>query len=260
MKIGEIFKFISSLRKTRQKLYTNYYMTLQNSDKDFAAWYTDTSIVFCDEEENFVRCYFASVDLEDLNSLFVKVPKDSIMDYVVKGAQTEFSWVGDGLFKPYTTLVRHTNPDLYAEHPKTKKDIFMEQFYQEDFGEFATEKDAEELYKMLYEIFDCRVSRLPSKEELKEQIQKNWVLLYRENGEIIAFLMYQMVGKKYYGYQIYNCGTADITYNLERRAIKYAMEHYDARSSYSWTERGNLGANKRAGQCDGTYDYIFIKS
>ena len=80
MKIGEIFKFISSLRKTKQKLYTNYYMTLQNSDKDFAAWYTDTSIVFCDEEENFVRCYFASVDLEDLNSLFAKVPKDSIMD------------------------------------------------------------------------------------------------------------------------------------------------------------------------------------
>ena len=49
---------------------------------------------------------------------------------------------------------------------------------------------------MLYEIFDCRVSRLPSMEELKEQIQKNWVLLYRENGEIIAFLMYQMDGGK----------------------------------------------------------------
>ena len=26
------------------------------------------------------------------------------------------------------------------------------------------------------------------------------------------------------------------------------------------TETGNLGASKRAGQCDGTYDYIFIKS
>ena len=137
--------------------------------------------------------------------------------------------------------------------------FFMEQFYEENFGEFATEKDAEELYQMLYQIFDFRVSRLPSMEELLELIRKNWVLLYREKGEIIAFLMYQIEGKKYYGYQIYNSGTADITYNLERRAIEYAKEHYGVNSSYSWTEIGNLGANKRAGQCDGTFDYIFVK-
>ena len=96
-------------------------------------------------------------------------------------------------------------------------------------------------------------------EELKEFIRKNWVLLYRENEEIIAFLMYQIEGKKYYGYQIYNSGTADITYNLERRAVEYAREHYGVNSSYAWTEIGNLGANKRAGKCDDTFDYIFIK-
>ena len=135
----------------------------------------------------------------------------------------------------------------------------MEQFYEENFGEFAAEKDAVELYQMLYQIFDFRVSRLPSMEELLQLIRKKWVLLYREKGEIIAFLMYQIEGKKYYGYQIYNSGTADITYNLERRAVEYAKEHYGVKSSYSWTEIGNLGANKRAGEIDGTFDYIFIK-
>ena len=96
-------------------------------------------------------------------------------------------------------------------------------------------------------------------EELLESIRKNWVLLYREKGEIIAFLMYQIEGKKYYGYQLYNSGTADITYNLERRAIEYAKEHYGIKIIYSWTEIGNFGANKRAGETDGTFDYIFIK-
>ena len=81
-------------------------------------------------------------------------------------------------------------------------------------------------------------------EELLQLIRKKWVLLYREKGEIIAFLMYQIEGKKYYGYQIYNSGTADITYNLERRAVEYAKEHYGVKSSYSWTEIGNLGARE----------------
>lgn len=259
MKIKDIIYHISTLRKTRKKLFTNYYMSLQKSEKDFLTWKTDTSIVFCDQENNLLRCYFASVDLKDLNLLFEHVPSGAVMDYIVKERLSEFSWVNDKLFQLYTTLVRHICPDLYASYSKSKHEIFMEQFYEEDFGEFATEKDADELYQMLYEIFDYRVSRLPSMDELIEQINKNWVLLYRENGNIIAFLMYQMEGRKYYGYQIYNCGTADITYNLECRAIQYAKENYGAKSSYSWTEVENLGANKRAGQCDGTYDYIFVK-
>lgn len=259
MKIREIVKVISDLRKTRKLFVSNYYSSLQNSEKDFVTWKTDSSIVFCDQEENLLRCYFASIDLQDLNTLFEKVPSDAVMDYIVKKEISEFSWVNDKLFRYYTTLVRHTNPFFGEEHEKSKHELFMEQFYEENFGEFATEKDAEELYQMLYQIFDYRVSRLPSMEELTEFIRKNWVLLYRENEEIIAFLMYQIEGKKYYGYQIYNSGTADITYNLERRAVEYAREHYGVNSSYAWTEIGNLGANKRAGKCDGTFDYIFIK-
>lgn len=222
-------------------------------------WKTDSSIVFCDQEENLLRCYFASVDLQDLNTLLEKVPSGAIMDYIVKEEISEFSWVNATLFQHYTTLVRHTNLFSGGEHEKSKQELFMEQFYEEDFGDFATEKDAKELYQMLYRIFDYRVSRLPSIEELMEAIRKNWVLLYREKEEIVAFLMYQIEGKKYYGYQIYNSGTADITYNLERRAIEYAKEHYGVTSSYAWTEIDNLRANKRAGECDGTFDYIFQK-
>lgn len=259
MKIREIVKRISDLRKMRKPFVSNYYLSLQNSDKDFETWTTDSSIVFCDQEENLLRCYFTSVDLQDLNTLFEKVPSDAVMDYIVKEELSEFSWVNDTLFRHYTTLARHTYLDLCGEHEKSKHELFMEQFYEENFGEFATEKDAVELYQMLYQIFDFRVSRLPSMEELLQLIRKKWVLLYREKGEIIAFLMYQIEGKKYYGYQIYNSGTADITYNLERRAVEYAKEHYGVKSSYSWTEIGNLGANKRAGEIDGTFDYIFIK-
>lgn len=255
-------KFITSLRKTKKKIISNYYLSLQQkSEKDFATWKLENSIVFCAQENMVLRCYFASVDLEELNTLLEKVPNGAVLDYVVKGEMDYFPWEKSG-FKHYQTQVRHTLADLFAPHIKTERERFLEQFYQEDFGEFATKDDAGELYDLLYKIFDYRVSRLPSKEELLEQIEKNWVLLYREDGKIVSFLMYQMEGKKYYGYQIYNEGTADITYNLSKRALSYAIEHYGAKSMYSWTNKDNRAANKLAGDnsIDGTYNYIFVKS
>lgn len=259
MKIKEIMEFITYLRKSKKKVVTNYYLTLQKSQEDFMTWKADNSIVFCAQENKVLRCYFASTDWEELNALLADVPEGAVMDYVVKGEMDDFPWEKVG-FEHYKTLVRHTTPDLLAVRPKTKREKFLEQFYQEDFGEFATAEDADELYDLLYEIFDYRVSRLPSKEELLEYIGKNWVLLYRENGEIISFIMYQMEGKKYYGYQIYNAGTADISYNLDCRAVQYAIKHYGAKSSYSWTEVDNPAANKIAGDnMDGTHDYIFVK-
>lgn len=259
MKIQEIMQFISSLRKTKKKVITNYYLTLQNSKEDFETWEAESSIVFCTQENKVSRCFFATTDTDELNTLLEKMPAGTVIDYVTKEKMENFSWEESG-FRHYKTLARHVNPDLFAVGVKSKREKFLEQFYQEDFGKFAIADDTDELYDLLYEVFDYRVSRLPSKEELLEQINKNWVLLYRENGNIIAFLMYQIEGKKYYGYQIYNKGTADITYNLEQRAIRYAIDNYGIKSLYSWIEVDNYAANRKAGSnLDGTYDYIFLK-
>lgn len=259
MKIQEITQFIFSLRKTRKKMITNYYLTLADQDEDYQSWTAENSIVFCARENKVYRCYFATTDTGELNTLLEKVPDGAVMDYVTKQETGQFPWVDAG-FSHYTTLRRCTVPSLSQERPKTKRDLLLEEFYDEGIGDFATDEDAEELYDLLYEVFDYRVSRLPSKQQLLEMIAKNWVLLYRENGEIISFLMYQIEGKKYYGYQIYNKGTADITYNLQCKAMKYAVSHYQVKSSYAWVEIGNQGANDRVGDTfDGTYDYIFLK-
>lgn len=261
MKIQDIMQFISSLRKSKKKVLTNYFLSCQNSKDDFQTWQGDESIVFCVQEEKLIRCYFASTDLMELNQLLGMVPAGTVMDYIAKEKIEEFSWTEGAGFKHYTTLVRYTNPNIYEEKPKTKKDLILEQFYDESIGEFATEEDAEELYELLYEVFDYRVSRLPSMQQLIEMIEKKWVLLYREKGRILSFLIYQIEGRKYYGYQIYNEGTADITYNLECKAIQYAKATWQIKSVYAWAEIGNKIANDRIGTdlFDGTYDYIFVK-
>lgn len=128
MKIREIVKRIYDLRKTRKPFVSNYYLSLQKSDKDFVTWTTDSSIVFCDQEENLLRCYFASVDLQDLNTLFEKVPSDAVMDYIVKEELSEFSWVNDTLFRHYTTLARHTYLDLCGEHEKSNMNFLWSSF------------------------------------------------------------------------------------------------------------------------------------
>ncbi len=260
MKHDQLMSFIHALRKTKKKLVTNYYLTYQNSQQDFETWIGENSVVFCVQEENLVRCFFASTDMEELNHLLANVPEGAVMDYISREEMRQFPWVDSGIFEHYTTLMRHTNSNFSEESPKSKRSLFLEQFYDESIGEFARQEDAEELYDMLYKIFDYRVSRLPSRQQLSDMIDKNWVLLYRENDRIVAFLMYQIEGRKYYGYQIYNEGTADITYNLEVKANKYARDHYPVNSSYAWIEVGNKAANDRVGASfDGTYDYIFIR-
>lgn len=259
MRIQEIMQFISALRKSKNKVITNYYLTLRNSKEDFESWTAENSIVFCVQENKVYRCFFATTDVNELNSLLEKLPVGTVMDFISKDQKGDFPWITSG-FEQYSTLARHVNPNLSITGKMSKRERFLLQFYQEDFGEFATAKDADAIYELLYRVFDYRISRLPSRRELLEQINKNWVLLYREKGDIIAFLMYQIEGKKYYGYQVYNKGTADITYNLERRAISYAMKYYGVKSSYAWVEVDNLAANRKAdSSIDGTFDYIFLK-
>lgn len=262
MKIQEIMQFILSLRKSKKKLLTNYFLTYQNSEQDFPTWKGEETIVFSVQEEKLQRCFFASTNEKELNSLLKELPSGTVMDYIIKKKETDFCWTEAG-FGLYRTLIRYTNPSWEDEsRPKSKRALFLEQFYDENIGQFATVEDAEEIYELLYKIFDVRVSRLPSMQQLIEMIKKKWVLLYREQGRIIAFLMYQIEGRKYYGYQIYNEGTADITYNLERKATQYAKSAYQVKSSYGWVEIDNFGANDRCdgGNFDGTYDYIFVKS
>ena len=62
MKIQEIMQFISSLRKSKKKLLTNYFLTYQNSEQDFLTWKGEESIVFCAQEEELQRCFFASTN------------------------------------------------------------------------------------------------------------------------------------------------------------------------------------------------------
>ena len=263
MKIQDIMHYITYLRKNKKHLFTNYFLTYQDSDMDFPIWKGKETIIFLVCEEKIQRCFFASTDEDELCALLKHMPTETVMDYITKEKRKEFCWLDTG-FVLYRTLIRYTNLHLTDDpqtHKKSKRELFLEQFYDETIGGFATINDAEELYKLLYSVFDFRVSRLPSMKELIKMIEKKWVLLYREQQEITAFLMYKIEGKKYYGYQIYNEGTADITYNLEQKAISYAKANYQVKSSYAWVETNNLGANERCegSNFDGTYDYIFVK-
>ncbi len=90
MKIQEIVKEISSLRKTKKKLISNYYMNYQGSDMEFDIWKGLETIIFCIQEENVYRCFFATTDVVELNSLLSKLPSQTVMDYLTKDESNTF--------------------------------------------------------------------------------------------------------------------------------------------------------------------------
>lgn len=261
MKIREILSIISGIKQQNKSVVTNYYYSYNTSDCEFDVWQEKGAIVFCIRENDVYRAFFYTNDKNTLIELLKKLPKDTVIDYLSKDEEDQAEWMNEAGFDLYNVLSRMSNGDLKTvPKAQTKREKILEELYDPSFGEFATLDDCDEILSLLYEVFDYRVSRLPSKEELQEMILKNWVLLYRLDNKIISFLIYKIEGKKYYGYQIYNEGTADITYNLERRALQYAIENYGVTSSYAWVEIRNKGANKRVGAtADGLLDYIYVK-
>ena len=92
------------------------------------------------------------VSVEYLSALFRKTEGICIKDYITKEKTRDFRWVDAG-FKLYRTLIRYTNPNWSDEdRPKSKRALFLEKFYDETIGEFATPADAEELYELLYKL------------------------------------------------------------------------------------------------------------
>lgn len=63
--------------------------------------------------------------------------------------------------------------------------------------EFANIDDIDELYNITYETFDSVCDDVFTKEQWKEVIERQNCMLYKENGEIVAYYVWREEGKRY---------------------------------------------------------------
>lgn len=229
----------------------------------------EQAIVFIVHESFRRRCFFAYADEEDLVSLLLKVPSDTMMEFVSKEKENPLEKVFiKGNMDKYASYIRKTV--YYKENPynvpETGKRALLSEMYDPDCGEYATMEAAEELDALHRQIFDPLCDDMFTMDEWKEKIKKKEILIYREDGKITTYFCFRPEGRKLYMNIAVNTSTADILYNMERRIFEEMWER-GIRVYYGWFNEKNDKAlsreNKNALKCirsrELLYNYIYIK-
>lgn len=262
MSIDDIFLLMKKIKAERKKIIQNYYMNYNNTDMEFDVYQGEGTVVFCCMDGNGVyRCFFYSNAPKVLSSILSSLQKDTIVDYLSRVKEEDHSWLTEAGFLPYALYIRVGKKIEDPGIEKTRELMeFFSGMYDSQCGQYATLEDLESLHHLILQVFDCKKEHCPTKEDLVEYIKNKWVLIYKEDNEILTYFVYQIIGKRYYSNLSYNAITADILYNLERRAREEAQARYDVNYMDAWYDSKNKKSLRRCIMpFDGTYDYIYIK-
>ena len=120
--------------------------------------------------------------------------------------------------------------------------------YDSACGEYPTEEDAEEIYEIHMRNFDAVSDDIFTIDEWKEKIRKKEVLVYREEGKIIAYYNWKLEGNTFYSNVSVDEGPANIMYNLERRVFEKYWEQ-GIRIFYFWVNKKKQ-QTIASGQCE----------
>ena len=250
-------------RSEKCTLYTNDYDSRMFEELEFHCLYIPEKacVCLCSDESELNRAYFYGFDRNALIECLRNVPREVLLDYIVKGQNEIESLFYEAGFSKIATYARKSivvsKDDCQFKRSHSE---ILDQYYDESIGEIATEEDVKEIHDLLCSVFDWRKDHIPSYETIKELVEKRWMLIYRHRGRIQALYAYQIQGKKFYSNISYNALAAPVLYCLEKKAHEYVVNHYDIREKYSWIDITNKKSLRRNTlDFDDVYDMIYQK-
>lgn len=267
LRIEQILEYANDIRK-RGKTTTNYYNNFRRGDSTvFETYQGDNTIIFVYDDRIeaadmiIKRGYFISSDLKELSGLLKTIPDHIVMDYITKEEKELSEVMLAAGFQEYAVFVRVSKNYKVADKKSDKrKEIAMDSIYNEKYGYWATEEDIDDILKKMKEVFDPYTYHLCTRDELKEFVQKKWCIIHREDGDIVSITMFKLEGVKRYGYYMYNQGSIDVLYSLQRKVLKLD-EKNGITYFYGWMDKNNKKAkivnSFYSIEPDGVYDVIY---
>jgi hypothetical protein len=175
--------------KISGEVITNYYLN-NFSSGDLTVIKENNSIVVLDKEFDFYRTYFYSDNLATIKSIIGSINNKSLtLEYLSKENPVELKNMLSGImFKEISVhhkIVNKTLPKL-----KVNKELT-----------FASTEDVTELYDSLVTNFNKYSDHLPSIPFLENAIKNDNIIIYRNNGKITAYIIFELKGKtSYFGF------------------------------------------------------------
>lgn len=259
--INEITRIMSRIRKSKKKVFTNYYYSYNASDVLFDVIELDETVIFCIQELEIYRIFYYSSNTEELADALSKMPEGSILDIIEKEETPANQWLVSAGFELYSVYGRFGEPLLgYEEQKAIYEKNRMDVFYNENYGQYAQQEDLREIQKLIAKNFDIKTDHLFTDEQMLQLIQDKSVYIEKEEGKIICIIIYRVEGKKLYGNLTYNRGTADVSYSIEKKILLQSIRDYQVNYIYYWISLSNTKALKRVEAVSPhLYNFIYQK-
>lgn len=267
--IIDVKKKINALKQSHGKLITNFYYNSLDDMQKAECLENEKALVFLVQEPFRKRVYFAAADPDACSALLSQLPENSVLEYICQDNLNPLEPVFiNGGMERYTSYIRVTM--TYSENPYEAPEAgrrkLLQDMYDPEFGEYAGEEHAAQLYQITREVFDEFCDDIFTFEKWKKIIADKECLLYCEEGEIVAYYVYRLEGKKLYSNLSVNKGAANYLYNLERRVFEEMWEK-GIQTFYAWFNESNVKAlqreNEMARKCVKSrheiYNFIYIK-
>ena len=242
-KTGEYMKRIFSFRS-----YTNYFGQAFSGEDLYLS--TNHTFILAKPVGDFRRLYVSSDDKENLTELLKSMEGVNVLNIPTKGDIAPWEQImSDAGYENIGIYERFYYPEF-----RTGGDL--------DGIIYAQVSDLEEIYNLYsgYEGFSSYTDYLPSRIELKQFIENDYVLINKQNAKISGTHIFSIKGKK--------CDLR-LLFDMDNKGIKLILDMFEILHSKGvsyasgWVNIKNVKAKTiyrlMDAQMDGLKDYTFIK-
>jgi hypothetical protein len=237
--------------------FTNYFRTEMVGSQILSAA-TPRTVLFVNNEHDFFRLYFFTIDLADLKQTLreLEFRGETVVGYLTKGSDeaadekimAAFQQCG---FDPIATYRRMTTYRLPPQRPNAAL-------------EFAVAADVDAIYEGLFRTFNKYTDHLPTKDRLFRYVENQWVIVNRQDSQIRGAVCFQLEGPRVnYNY----------LYNLSRNALDFlrlqnnfygVMHQRGIHAGFLWINEAEsqlAALHESVGwRFDGLKDYFYLRS
>lgn len=190
--IEQIQVLIAELRNLRKGYITNFYIDnfkhqIWIGNGDFKFEQIGETLFLFRFSDNFCNLFYCTTTIEELEFAFIQLEKkypELVKMVDIVGAEIQCMPIKKMLEKigyyTYRQLVR-----MSKLTPSENTEIINQNVY------FATLKDSKIIRQLLLQNFDARCEQIPYQEELDEYVKNKHILVYKESGVILGFVIFE---------------------------------------------------------------------
>ncbi len=238
---AEIWENIEALKKhghVQSNLYSNAHVILDHLDE---AVVTDKTILTTFLDHGVRRLYYYTLDFSDIIAAAEKLSSGvCVLEFMTRDPSEYRSFLQPAGFSLLAGMMRMSVYDCAAAFQNPE----ISGFYDASIGYFPDETEAAEINRVLWQVFDTRISHLCTEEETADAIRKREITIRRdENGTIKAVLQAVVNPKKFYINQVYNGTEKRIIHAMLLNRLKSYIDA-GGKYAYAWVAEDNNASIK----------------